>query len=131
MEATAGVRSPCPICEERRPSEQARGPGLTNRPIGSTGGGETVTLVPDQMPVHNHLVRCAKGGDGNSSPEGAVWGKARGDAPYTGGRSPVADGSMMPAALGSTGRDQPHNNMQPYLVLSFIIALQGVFPPRG
>jgi microcystin-dependent protein len=120
-----------PDLRGKAPIGAGQGPGLTNRPIGSTGGGETVSLVPDQMPVHTHLVRCANGGDGNPSPEGAVWGKARGDAPYTGGRSPVADGLMMAGSLGLTGLGRPHNNMQPYLALTFIIALQGIFPPRG
>lgn len=38
---------------------------------------------------------------------------------------------MNPLAIGPTGGSQPHNNMQPYLGLTFIIALQGVFPARG
>jgi len=119
-----------PDLRGKAPLGAGQGEGLTNRPIGSAGGSQAVKLFGSQMPAHTHLARCARGGDGNSNPENAVWGKARGDAPYTGGHSPAVNGSMVGGAIGVTGGSQPHNNMQPFLTLTFIIALEGVLP-RG
>ena len=117
-----------PDLRGRAPIGAGHGAGLTDRPLGSNGGSQTVTLGADQMPAHTHLARCARGGDGNANPADAVWGKARGDAPYTAGHNPAADGQLIAGSLASTGGGQAHNNMQPFLTLTFIIALQGRFP---
>jgi microcystin-dependent protein len=84
------------------------------------------------MPVHAHTAQASTAG-GVNSPAGAVWGESKlGKTPLNvyaaSGANNVA---MSPAALSSVGGSQPHNNMPPYLVLNFIIALQGIFPPRS
>lgn len=115
------------------PMHQGEGPGLTARQIGAKGGAATVTLLQTQMPAHTHEVACA-GLPGNvSDPGNAVW------SPVPGSRKPVyvtnPDSSTMvdmnAQALAPEGGGMPHNNMQPYLGLSFIIALQGVYPARN
>jgi microcystin-dependent protein len=77
------------------------------------------------MPIHAHTVQ-ADGLEGNSaSPTGNVWAKSGNGAPYY-SSSP---GTVMSVdAIGATGGGQPHNNMQPYLAINYIIALVGIFP---
>jgi microcystin-dependent protein len=104
------------------------GPGLTLRDIGEVGGEAAVTLTESEMPAHTHQVGCATTSD-TSRPEGAVFGsRAEASLAYGPGSPNV---SMSPAAVGSAGDGQPHNNMPPYVTLNFCIALQGVFPARS
>jgi len=92
--------------------------------LAETGGEETVTLTTSQIPAHSHVPTC-NGSQGTSkTPEASVWAFA-GNNPYTDG-SPAAN--MDPAAIGSAGGSQPHDNMVPFLVINFIISLFGVFP---
>lgn len=117
---------------------QGQGPGLTNRTLGTPGGVATVTLNSNQMPVHRH-VPMALDGIGNATvPTNAAWSKN-----MVGGRTPSTspqfaalattappNSALNPQALGVTGGNQPHNNMQPYLPLQYIICLNGEFPSR-
>jgi microcystin-dependent protein len=110
---------------------QGQGNGLSQRFMGETGGSQTVTLLTTEIPVHVHTVN-AKTTGGQAVPTGLVWGtssaaKAAANFYAPAAPSPVA---MHPGALSITGGGLPHNNMPPYLTLSFCIALQGVFPPR-
>ena len=110
------------------PMHQGPGPSLTPRNYNETGGSSTVTLDMMQMPVHDHPVNAQTRGTGNF-PKDSVWASpgARAVPPYT----PYSDGTMMNAeAIGVTGGGQPHNNMQPYLVINYIIALEGLYPPK-
>jgi len=90
-----------------------------------------VTLITTEMPVHTHNVsvevsRLAV----NPTPAPDQYiGKAVNGTPFF--ATPTANTIMNPAAIGITGGSQPHNNMQPYLVLNYCIALQGVFPARN
>jgi len=92
--------------------------------IGEMGGTETVTLTVNQIPVHNHVALCRNDNGGSTTPTNAVW-AAFPDATFYG--SPPAS-VMNPAALGQAGGSQPHDNMMPYLCISFIISLFGFFP---
>jgi len=111
---------------------QGQGAGLSDRFIGETSGEPSVTLIQSEMPLHNHVAQGAASGDGQTSPgPGNVWsGSADRDPPatYTSANPNV---NMNFQALSISGSSFPHNNMQPYLTLTFIIALQGVFPPRS
>jgi microcystin-dependent protein len=94
--------------------------------IGETGGVEQVTLTTQQIPVHSHTP-VANDLGGGDSPNGTTWGKSTTGKPYAN----VAGG--VPAALNTqtvsiTGGSQPHENMHPYLCITFIISLFGVFP---
>jgi microcystin-dependent protein len=110
-----------------------QGPGLSLRDLGETGGEQTVTLIQTEMPAHSHTVNANNGSGDQGTPGGNVWATARvgrqGTNMYA--QNLGSPAQMNPQAIGVTGGSQPHNNMPPYLVLTFIIALQGVYPPRS
>jgi microcystin-dependent protein len=91
-------------------------------------GAENVTLTIGEMPQHNHLANANPVGS-QVSPKNGVWSTDPGG--NTAAYNNSHDGTLHPAALGSSGSDIPHPNVQPYLGITFIIALQGVFPSRN
>lgn len=109
-----------------------QGPGLSLRDLGESGGTETVTLLESEIPNHAHTFGRAVGANGDStSPANNLWAQsAFGRGSLNMYHEAPATGAVNPNAMSPTGGEQPHNNLQPYLVLSFCIALQGVFPPR-
>lgn len=118
-----------PNLSDRVPMFWGNGPGLSNRFIGETGGSSAVTLLSSEIPQHNHLFSGSSAAGSQSSPGAANFGSGgRGRPPaYTNTATLVTMGGT----TAPTGGSQPHNNMQPFLTLSFIIALQGVYPPRS
>jgi microcystin-dependent protein len=95
--------------------------------LGQTGGEIAHTLTQSEMPQHTHL---AMGNDGTATtadPTNAFWANG-GDNVYSTGNPATA---MAPSTVGNIGGSQAHQNMSPYLVLNFIIALQGIFPSRN
>ena len=119
-----------PNLQGSAPLQQGQGPGLSLRVQGEVGGEQNVTLLATEMPSHTHTVQCVSAGGGTNSPANAIWaGGGRGAPPmYVPAGNAAA---MSPGAVSFTGVSQPHNNMPPYLCLTFIIALQGIFPPRS
>lgn len=116
------------------PMQAGQGPGLTLRDLGETAGEQTVTLLQTEMPAHSHGALAAAGSNEGSpgSPTPNAWGsgsKSSGGTAYAPSTAPQVP--MNPFALSIAGGNQPHNNMQPFLGLMFIIALQGVFPARS
>ncbi|SDY67919.1 phage tail protein [Tindallia californiensis] len=106
-----------------------QGENLTKRELGSTGGSSTVRLSNRQLPRHHHIPQCTTiSGTPVSSPENAVFTNIRGRHPaaYT----TVANAKLASYTVQIAGEGEPHENMQPYLGLSFIIALQGIYPIR-
>lgn len=119
-----------PNLQGSAPMHAGQGPGLTLRVEGESGGEQAVTLLTSQLPTHNHPVEAFNGGGTQVSATNGYWandGATRGKQVY----ASTQGASMNPAAFGTTVGDQPHNNMPPYLVLNFIIALQGIFPARN
>ena len=118
-----------PNLQGRVPVHPGQGPGLSAYSLGQSGGVESVTLLASEMPQHAHgLVANSALGEA-SGPANNVHGLASaGNAIYA---TSAPNTPMNPAALDPTGGGQPHNNMQPYQVLTYIIALQGVYPPRN
>jgi microcystin-dependent protein len=111
------------------PLHPGQGQGLSEYFLGQQSGSETVTLLQSEIPAHNHTVGVRP--TGNIPPSGIAAGNvgARSNSrPYT----PDAPNAFMDPLTGTliAGGSLPHNNMQPYLTVTFIIALQGVFPPR-
>jgi microcystin-dependent protein len=103
------------------------GTGLTARAPGSTGGTTAETIVAATMPSHNHPANCNSGNGNQPAPGGNFW------AAETGGTnvySASGNAQMAPGALSTTGGAQSHSNLQPYLVLNYCIALQGIYPTR-
>jgi len=109
-----------------------QGPGLSNRALGNIVGTETTTLLLNQMPAHSHNVSGSTVSAGNTStadPTNATWGAESGllgKKPY----NSTPNTAMNPLAVGFSGGSQPHNNMQPYLSLTYIICYEGIYPQR-
>ena len=103
-----------------------QGPGLQNYVLGQTGGESTVLLNTTHVPSHSHPVAAQSGAANQTSPIGHFPAK-----PSKAIYSPSATGIMEPSAVVADGGSQPHNNLQPYLVVNYIIALTGVFPSRN
>jgi len=112
------------------PIHAGQGNGLSLYDLGQMSGSETVTLLQTEIPAHNHPVGIRP--TGNAPPIGTAAGNvgARSNSrPYN---SDAPNATMDPlTGLVIAGSSFPHNNMMPYLTVTFIIALQGVFPPRG
>lgn len=121
-----------PNFQDNAPMQWGDGPGLTPRSEGETGGESTVTLILAEMPAHGHVAQASGNAASTSDPTGAVWavgGETRGGVPLYNTQGPGT--SMNIGALTPAGQSGPHNNMQPFLALNFIIALQGIYPPRS
>jgi len=115
-----------PNLQGATPMHAGQGPGLTLRDLGETGGEPSVTLLASEIPSHTHTLNGTTAAATTGAPAGLKV--AAGPGIYA---APNADtGAMAAQALAPSGGSQPHNNRQPYLGLMFIIALQGVFPPR-
>ncbi|GAA3876980.1 tail fiber protein [Leifsonia kafniensis] len=94
--------------------------------LAETGGAEAVTLTTQQIPIHNHVPLASKSAGNSSIPDAKAW-AAWSDNPYSDAAVTGAK-KLHPAALAQTGGSQPHDNMPPYLALSLIISLFGIFP---
>jgi microcystin-dependent protein len=120
-----------PDLRGRVPIHQGQGPGLTNRTMGEQAGEENHTLISTEMPMHNHLFMTNNVSGALGTPSGNFL-SASSDAAVVSLYRPTADGSTLnPQSIGLAGGSQPHNNMQPYLVISFSIAMEGIFPSRN
>lgn len=115
-----------PDLQGRVPIGTGQGPGLANRDLGESGGSQAVTLIPTEIPAHTHLGAAVASNADRSNASNNVRAKPA-DPVYA---SSPATGALPAAALGIAGGSQPHNNLQPYRALNFVIALQGIFPPR-
>jgi microcystin-dependent protein len=95
--------------------------------IGQRGGVETVALNVNQIPAHSHALVASTSIAQQTVPTGQVLAQPTGEAIY---RQDVPNGTNMlnPTTLTNSGGSQPHNNTQPFLCVSFIISLFGVFP---
>lgn len=117
-----------PNLQGRTPMHAGQGPGLSSRVLGESAGTETVTLLASEMPSHSHVATASQGDATDRVPENVLPATGIAIGQYGAAASLT---SLSPQAVGPVGGDQPHNNMQPYLTVSFCIALQGVYPPRG
>lgn len=118
-----------PNFQGRAPMQPRTGPGLTPRAPGETGGSATVTLLSTQIPSHTHSAMAAS--DGTSvSPTNTAWGTGMGRTPPPLYQDANPDVVMSASALSTSGSSMSHNNMQPYLAVNFVIALQGIYPAR-
>ena len=117
-----------PNLQSRVPLHPGQGPGLSPYSLGQTGGSETVTLLTNQMPAHTHLVSASSSNGNTVSPQSAFpASNANNNRDYNTSANTTMSSQMISAAGGS----QPHNNVQPYTCVNFIIALEGIFPSRN
>jgi microcystin-dependent protein len=99
--------------------------GGTSFIIAEMGGVESVTLNTQQMPSHNHAFIASKDQAGLTTPPNNILGQIPGGNVYI---AETADSPLNPGSIGPAGGSQPHDNMQPFLCISFIISLFGIFP---
>lgn len=117
-----------PDLQGRVPMHQGQGPGITqNYVIGEQGGVESVTLTTQQIPIHTHGVLASTNPATATTASGNVTASTNQLKIYTEG-SPSKN--FAPNTISPVGGSQPHENMQPFLVLTFIISLFGVFPSQ-
>lgn len=123
-----------PNLNGRVPIGAGTGPGLTQRYLGEEVGSQTVTLLATEMPAHAHSPMGHGEKGTTNDPTGAIWGEysttSHSGVTKTNLYNATADVQMAAQALGTAGNSQPHNNMQPYLGVNFIICMRGIFPPR-
>ena len=117
-----------PDLRSRVPVHQGQGPGLSSYVVGEYGGAEAVTLTPGQMAAHSHPALGNSGAGTQNSPGGGVWAGSSLNI-YSAGAS--ANAAMSPTAITTSGGGQPHDNMLPYTVLNFCIALEGIYPSQS
>jgi microcystin-dependent protein len=114
-----------------------QGPGLSNRNLGEVAGTEVVTLAVTEMPAHSHAatinVNSGLGTLANPSGNFLAGGQDATANPIPTYASASSAASLNAASVtgGNTGGSQPHNNMPPYLGMSFIICIAGIFPSRN
>jgi microcystin-dependent protein len=118
-----------PNLQERIPLQAGQGSGLSRYDLGQSGGQPAVTLLQGEMPTHSHgLSANSSTGTTGLASSSAIPAVSSGPPIY---RQSARIVPMNPASLMPTGAGQPHNNWQPFLVVNFIIALQGIFPSRA
>jgi len=145
-----------PNLQGRLPMHWGNGPGLTQRTLGESAGAENTTLTINNLPAHNHSALFTPSGGGAAqvnvtstvgnlpSPVGNMLGQSPGAGPtqapiYAPPTSPVSGqlagvsggGGGGTVSIGIMGNSQPASIMPPFLAVSFIIALVGVFPSRN
>lgn len=109
------------------PMGTGAGPGLTPRLVGQSGGTAMVTLTSQEMAAHTHAPATFAGAGQETSPEGAVWSSSSGrDNQFAQGTPDV----QMANVMGSAGGGLPHENRAPFLAVSYIICVNGIFPTR-
>ncbi|MBD3243816.1 MAG: phage tail protein [Chitinivibrionales bacterium] len=123
-----------PDLRGRVPVHPGHGPGLTIRGLGEKGGQEQVTLTAAQMPSHTHAVTTTVAADSavgtSDSPKERVPARNASSTPaYSDSATTTLDGVQTTAS--PSGGNQPHNNMQPYQAINFIICIVGVYPSRS
>jgi len=123
-----------PDLRGRAAIHQGTGPGLSNRPIGSKAGEEQNYLSVNQLPSHTHTATAhchSAAGNANQAPSN-VWSTDAGASSLT-YSSAAPDGTMNAGAVtnSNTGGNQGVDNMQPFLTISFCIALMGLYPSRN
>jgi microcystin-dependent protein len=132
-----------PDLRGRVPVGAGQGPGLPNISLGEVSGEPTHTLIITEMPAHNHTIGTitipavsASSGNTNTPGPGNNLAKlvdSRNNAlnVYSSSAPDTTLGSGGTATIGIAGGSQPHNNMQPYLGMNYVICMEGIFPSRN
>lgn len=97
---------------------------------GQSAGEINHTLIAAEMTAHTHTPVGTSTAAAVSTPSGNFW-AGGGQQVYFNPPPATAPANMAAQAIGNTGGSQPHNNMSPYLVLNFVVALQGIFPSQN
>ncbi|WP_295675954.1 phage tail protein [uncultured Mucilaginibacter sp.] len=127
-----------PDLRGRVPKHVGQGPGLSGYVLGQMGGTETTTLSVSQIPSHSHAVNVNNAAGTTATPGSTTYlsaGPSTGSGPnasalktYT---TVANNASLIPNTIGATGGGQPFSILSPYLTITYVIALVGVFPSRN
>lgn len=117
-----------PDLRGRIPIHQGTGPGLSNRRIGEKSGQENVTLGSQQFPSHKHSIAASAAAADAKDPSGRQFGETTENTYAVGGLVEMNGQAVTNAGTGSWGS---HANVQPFLCVTFLIALVGLFPSRN
>jgi microcystin-dependent protein len=126
-----------PNLQGRVPIHWGTGPGLSTYVIGEQAGTENVTLLYNNLPLHSHLVNVSTAAGAQSSPLGATLAQSNTGTGHTPNLNvpnfvtTAPNATLAATTIGNTGGNIPHNNLQPFLVVNFIIAYTGIFPSRN
>lgn len=96
--------------------------------LGEAAGSTAVTVNIQQLPTHTHVLQASNNQQTAAIPNNTM---VLAEGAFESYRQPSNLTSMAPGSISSVGGSQAHTNMMPYLVLNFIIALQGIFPSRN
>ena len=113
----------------RRRSARGKAPASATYFLGSPRAREFVTLLQSEMPAHAHILNAYPDDWRTSTSRARPWSSGATAASRRIARR--QNTTMNTLAVGVSGGERPHNNMSPYLMVNFIIAMQGVFPPRS
>ena len=103
-------------------------PDLRGRASVHTDPSQSVTLTVQQIPAHTHAANCSDAPGTEPAPAGKVWARdSLGNSEY----SSTAGIMLAPDAIGPAGGGAAHDNMAPFQVLNFCIALEGIYPSRN
>jgi len=127
-----------PNLVSRLPLDWGQGAGLSNYALGQNGGVTSVTITTESMPLHMHTLNATKTQAGASTISNTVLpGMPTVGTPpefyatQVQGQPPDVPHKMAAGVVGNMGNSQPHTNLMPSLCISFVIALQGIFPSRS
>lgn len=116
-----------PNLQSRIPMHAGTGSDGINYQVGEMIGVESVTLTTNQLPTHNHTMLATTDGGLSNSPAGNFLANSSAIKLYTGSAPSVP---LNANAITPAGGSQPHENLQPYLCINFILSLFGIFPPQ-
>ncbi len=121
-----------PNLQGRTAMHPGRGPGLISRRLGELDGAESITLNPAEMPAHNHSLQGTDAASDSGTPANtSAFSKPTGVRIYGETSSSASLVPLNSSTASYVGQSTPHENMQPYIAMNFIIALQGLYPSRG
>ncbi|WDF50047.1 tail fiber protein [Paenibacillus sp. KACC 21273] len=110
----------------KAPLHRGAGQGLTVHNFATSGGTTTETLNYSQMPIHDHIPQSMNTVS-TGEPTGAIWGNIP-KAGLVTTYNTASDAIMGPLTIGASGMTQPHNNMQPFVGITYIICWEGIYP---
>ena len=119
-----------PDLQGRAPVHAGQGPGISqNYQLGEKGGVESVTLTVPQIPSHSHVMAASNANGQQPQPTNGFLAQTNPGFPYVAQSQPYAQ--LNANSVAPVGGSQPHENMAPFLTISFIISLFGVFPTQN